>query len=770
MKEHFTAALPNAAVQLRIPCAGLFLAAMVGVIIGRIIYIPVEFWLSGGIFAALLTLQPRLAWMIWIATALTFAALQVGQSRDSSGSRLSEYVGDTQGVVDEVLIRVDEPFRSAGGGAMPRWRARGAVRVAASDGLNGWIPVLLNWQGGEPPEYGDQVRTRGSIRRIPAIRNPGEFDARAWYQLSGIYCEVTVDAQSGFEITGCHPNPLILLAIRSRAAVEHILQIGIKGTVESAVILGMTIGDTRDTPDELSDAFREVGVFHLFSVSGLHVGMIAAILWFLLGTAGVDKRKAAMVLIPCVFFYALLTGWKPASVRAATMVALVAGGLIFYRQPLAMNSLCAAGLILLGINTNELFNPGFQLSFTVVAAILIIAVPLFKKMEHLVAPDPFIPRQILPKWRLKLWEISLAVGGLISVSVAAWIGSLPLTVFYFNLVSLAAIPANILIVPLAFVSLSLAAGSLAGGWIFPLIADIANHANLLVTKLIITIVTTFSAIPGGHFYVAAPMPPGRELEVTVMDFGSGGASVIRTRSGVWLIDGGESYHGRTTLLRYLRSIGVNEIEGVVITHGDSRHLGGLLTLADRIKIRTAMESTVADRSSTRRKLRSQLMKAGIVVQEGEPGACIQLAAGIQLTVLFPPRGLDRNLADDKSLVIRLDAGEVGVLFLSDAGTFAESWLLEHAANELDSEIIVKGHPRDGDSGSVDFLRWVAPQVIIQAASNRSQSESVSPTLVVNSEKLEIPLLLQNKTGAVQIMVGRDGFEIRPFFGDPISEK
>jgi len=753
---------PDKRPRLRLPCAGLFLAAIAGVIGGALFAVPGMIWLTAAGVAAGLALVPRLGGFVWLATALAFAALHAGQSRESGGARLAEWVGEGYWS-GEVNLRIDEPFKSAGGGAIPRWRARGAVGLAPDVAGQRWIPVLLTWQGDAPPAYGDRILTDASIRRIPPTRNPGEFNARAWYQLAGIYCELSVDASTGFHVTSRQANPLILVAQRSRAAVEQILSIGIAGTVESGVILGMTIGDTRETPEELEDAFREVGVFHLFSVSGLHVGMIATILWFLLGTAGVEKRRAALILIPCVFFYALLTGWKPASVRAATMVALVASGIIIYRQPLALNSLCAAGLILLGINTNELFNPGFQLSFTVVAAILILALPMYRAFESWVAPDPFLPRALIPKWRLGVWDAALGVAGLVSVSLAAWIGSLPLTIYYFNLVSLVSIPANILIVPMAFFSLALAAGSLFTGWVIPLLADLANHANLLVTQGIIGIVSICAAVPGGHFYVAAPMPPGRIVEVTVMDFGSGGASVIRTNDGVWLVDGGESYHGRATLFRYLRELGVNELAGVVLTHGDSRHLGGLTSLADRLPIRTAMESGAPDRSPTRKRLLSQLRNAGTNVIAATPGDTIELSPGVRLTVLFPPTGLEHPFADEKSLVLRLDAGDVSFVFLSDAGSSVEDWLIEDAADQITADILIKGHPRVGDSGSLGFLERAAPKVIIQSASDRRRSESVSPTLIVNTARLGIPMFLQNRTGAVQINVDADGAtDIVPF--------
>ena len=759
--------------KFRLPCAGLFLAAIAGIVASECLPGSAVVWLTLGVFAGLVAFVPRLTWMLWVATALVFGGMHAVQSDESPGNRLARMVG-SDALDTLVLARVEEPFRTSGGGSVPRWRARGAISLDAAHAVPesrpNWIPVLLVWQGNDPPSYGDQLRARVSIRRIAAARNPGDFDARAWQRLSGVFCEALIERAAGYEVVSSDPNPLILFALRARTKMIETLTIGIGGTLESSIILGMTIGDTRKMPDEIEDAFREAGVFHLFSVSGLHVGMIAAILWFLMGIAGVDKRKAALILIPCVFFYALVTGLKPASVRAATMIAMVAGGLIFHRQPLALNSLCAAGLIILGLNTNELFNPGFQLSFVVVTAILVIALPLYRLMEIAMRPDPFIPRQLLAKWRILLWDGGLAVGGLVSVSLAAWLGSLPLTIIYFNLVSFAAIPVNILIVPLAFVSLALAAGSVATGWALPIVADLLNHANLVVTKAIVGTVMAFTSVPGGHFYVAPPMASGTVAEVTVMDFRPGGCTVIRSRDGVWLIDGGSSYHGRTTLLRYLRSIGVNEIRGVVLTHGDSRHLGGLASIAARIPIAEAWESSAFDRSPTRRKLRASLAAGGAIVHQAVPGDVIRIADGVTISVVFPPPVIDHALADEKSLVMRLDAAGQRVLFLSDAGSFAESWLLENASDALRADVLVKGYPSDGDSGSAAFLAAVAPLLVIQEAPLRARTAETILPIRTHCDALGIPFLEQNRTGAITLNIRNQSTIISQFLpgGTPIE--
>lgn len=738
----------------RLPCAGLFLCAIVGIVTASATPASVTLWVGlAGIFLAGGAWR-RTAWMVWPAAACAFAALHLAQSRDSPGAMLAERIG-ASAVWD---VRADEPPAVSASGRQSRFR--GSVRV----GNGVWARVAVVWRGPSPPGYGEIVRISGRLGPIEGARNPGAFDPIPWYQLDGIYAELTADAFDGVERIGAQRNPIRSLAYATRNWVATTLALGIEDTVEAQVIRGMTLGDTRGTPSALSDAFREVGVFHLFSVSGLHVGMIAAILWGALGMLGVNARRAAWILIPCVFFYAVLTGWKPAGVRAATMVSAIALGLVLHRQPMPLNSLCAAGLLLLGINSNELFNPGFQLSFSVVGAILLLGRPIYRRIERLSAPDPFIPRVLLPWWRIRLWEGSLAIGGLFAICAAAWIGSLPLTLSLFHLITPIGLAANLIAVPMAFLVLTLSMLSLSVAWIAPGLAIIFNNANLAVTAGLVAVVQGFAAIPGGHFYVAAPLPADTIARITVMDFGSGGATVLRTHDGVWLIDGGDTYSGSQVMVPYLRSLGVNRLNGVFLTHGDAKHLGGLIEVLQTIPTKIAFDSSVTDRSPTRRRLRAFLEDQDVPIRAVEPGNTVQISPNAELRVLYPPSDLTHPLADEKALVLMLITPTCRVLFLSDAGEETEAALLASEA-PIEADIVVKGHPNDGGSGMAEFLDAVAPRLVVQTASRFSGSGGVSPALRLHAKRRAIPLWVQSQTGAVEIEISTSGSEAASYL-DP----
>src|SRR4029077_1393070 len=209
-------------------------------------------------------------------------------------------------------------------------------------------------------------------------------------------------------------------------------------------------------------------------------------------------------IIPSLFFYAAVTGLHIPALRAAVMASILVGSYFFERRVFLPNSLAAAAFFILCWNTNELFSAGFQLSFAVVGAIILFADPLFGFLRRWAAPDPFLPRTLLRGPRRMMhsgfeWILRAA-----SVSLAAWIGSLPFILWYFHIVTPISLFANLVVVPIAFFVLAVALLSLISTSLLPWLAVIFNNANWFLARLVLGIVQLFAQIPGGHSYVDHP--------------------------------------------------------------------------------------------------------------------------------------------------------------------------------------------------------------------------------------------------------------------------
>jgi ComEC/Rec2-related protein len=159
-------------------------------------------------------------------------------------------------------------------------------------------------------------------------------------------------------------------------------------------ISGMVLGLRHQTPEDIEEPFQQTGTLHLFAVAGLHVGIVARLLWILATVVRLPRKWATALIIPALLFYAAVTGLHTSSVRAAVMSAVLLAGFLVERKVFALNSLAAAATPILCWNTNELFSVGFQLSFSVVAAIVVLAEPTYRFLRRRFEPDSFLPRSL----------------------------------------------------------------------------------------------------------------------------------------------------------------------------------------------------------------------------------------------------------------------------------------------------------------------------------------------------------------------------------------
>src|SRR5437667_1686332 len=161
-------------------------------------------------------------------------------------------------------------------------------------------------------------------------------------------------------------NPILRWAQKSRAWMQNALCRGLENAPEVQNFLsGIVLGLRHQTPEEIEEPFQQTGTLHLFAVAGLHVGIVARLLWVLAMVARLSRKWATALIIPLLLFYAAITGLHVSSIRAAVMSSILLGGFFFERKVFAINSLAAAEFFFLCWNTNEFFSTGFQLLFAV---------------------------------------------------------------------------------------------------------------------------------------------------------------------------------------------------------------------------------------------------------------------------------------------------------------------------------------------------------------------------------------------------------------------
>ena len=753
--------------QPRLPFLGLVVAAMLGIFAADRCPWPLP-WIFAVAPLGLLALLLRPSRLTcWLFCATAFFELHAGQRAGHDARWLAEIFGQEPRVAHATGIVWSEPEKPAAwsGNVTSRFVAKLESLSIGGQSIPTHSLINVSWVGGQPA-YGDRVTLVGSALNLPPSRNPGEFDSTAYQQRLGIYSEIrtrfAIDCQ--VESHG-HGNPVQAFALQARHWVQQRLEVDLNDSPEvMAVIDGVVLGLRGESPEDLKTLLQRTGTIHLFVVSGLNIAMLSALVFYLLKPFGLPRGFNVVTVILVLLAYTLITGLRTSSLRATIMATLLLGATLFDRRAVSINSLAAAALFILLCDPNQLFAAGFQFSFTLVFIIILLAGPMQRWFDRLAQPDPFLPRVLwsLPvKCRAWCWhKFSVTLG----VILASWIGSLLFMAGYFHLFSPGSIVANFLAVPVAFAVLSLGLCSVLTALVSLKITALFNNANWFVAQVMLYFLHHSANLPNGYIYVENPHtlhPP--KCELTILDLGEGGAAHVRAGRCDWLLDCGDESHYNHTVLPYLRSRGINWLDGLLFTHGSARHIGAAINAIGDFQPPLLAESTLSDRSPTRRKLHQWLVQQGRGKGFYQRGDIIRLGDDIQMRVLYPPAGLKRNAAGDMALVLQLQAGQTRALLMSASGFFTEEWLLENEP-DLRSDILIKGQHSKDLSGTPNFLARVAPKMIVCGALGYGQPVSTLDAWAADATAQGITVFRQDKVGAVHIDIRDGSYEARAYLG------
>lgn len=317
---------------------------------------------------------------------------------------------------------------------------------------------------------GDQLIIRSFPKEVNPPKNPGEFDYRAYLASQNIFFQDYVKPLN-YKQYGEVIMPVMDYAGRTRSYIIEIFDQHLTGSPASALAKAMLIGQKDDLDTDLRRKFSDTGVMHILAVSGLHVGILLVIVMHVFGFLRNLKGGGwlfALICIAFLWFYAWVTGLSPSVMRAATMFSLVAIGKAWRKQTNVLNTVAASAFLLLLFDPNLLFQLGFQLSYSAVFAILLWY--------------PFLYQCWVPRWRWldKIWQLAC-------VSIAAQLGTLPITVYYFHQFPTWFLFSNLVAVPMASIllitSLTMVAVSF-NGFLIAAVAWVLQFMSAFLTNFL----------------------------------------------------------------------------------------------------------------------------------------------------------------------------------------------------------------------------------------------------------------------------------------------
>jgi competence protein ComEC len=600
------------------------------------------------------------------------------------------------------------------------------------------------------PTLGDEISFTGTIIPISEKRNPHDFNYKAYLRSQDI--SVQVKAEDLIKIT---PNEKILAWVWWREKALDLVEKNFDAET-APIAKALLVGYKQDLDSESKSAFARSGLSHIMAVSGLHVGFIVAPFWVIIPYFWTKKRGSIIglgLLILLLVIYAGITGFSPSVMRASVMAGFLSFGKLFHRQNNSINLTAVAAVCLLIYNPEQLFEIGFQLSFSAVLIILLI-LPVIQKT--------------LPYWlQIRWYGKPLMV---VIVSIVVQFGLYPLQVHYFGEISLVSPIANALFVPLLGIVVPLSLIALLATAILPIAGFVLNYPSLLFLGWMNDFVTmaakwdwawTTASIGSNLIFIGwlflifmisawqipalkwkmgigvlatlclmLSLSVGKKIQpakltVTFFDVGQGDAALLQTPSGKnVIIDAGvwsPSYNsGKSVILPHLKAAGIEKLDAVFLSHPHADHIGGIIDLMEGIKIDIIYNSGYEYDSNLYQSYLALANKKAIPIKTLIAGDTVGLDPAMLILAMGPEGKRYNSDPNEHSLVLNVVYGRSEFLFTGDAGIHQEQRLVEAYGGLLDTDLLKVGHHGSRTSSGIQFLAEVTPElaIISLAESNR----------------------------------------------------
>jgi len=612
---------------------------------------------------------------------------------------------------------------------------------------------------------------------------------------------------------------------------------------DAAILDAMLFGDRSALTRSLRAGFERTGTFHLFVVSGLHVALIATMVFWVMRRLRVPEGAAVALTISIAAGFASLTGFGVPVQRALWMSAAYLIARWLARESGALNALGAAALVVLAIDPRSLFEASFQMTFLVIVAIAGVAAPLaawmlggwretlweleFVRWDSFVSPRIAQRRVRLRSFAMLLrksygqgaaWGLRVLLRGAMFVVEAllfALVTELCMVVpmaVYFHRVTVLALPANLLAIPLIAVLLCAAivffVTALVGAWaaVVPgacvalmlhglsgLIGHLGRSAVAdfrvpgpgatvlwMVAGLVVLAVlavrrkstvavgcVVLCAVPLLTLWPQEPLLHRGVVEVTALDVGQGDSLlVVSPDAHTMLVDAGGPVGqallpdrwdvGEEVVAPYLWSRRISRLDVVVLTHAHSDHMGGMEAVLRDMRPRELWVSVEPKQAEAMRALLREAAELGVVVRWMRAGDAVEWGA-MKVDVLSPERGYanDGGAVNDDSLVLRMRYEKASVLLEGDAEAASEAAMVRD--EELAPVTLLKvGHHGSITSTGAEFLAKVKPKDAVISVGRRNTFGHPRMEVLQRLQDAGVKVFRTDRMGAETFLLAADG--------------
>lgn len=624
-------------------------------------------------------------------------------------------------------------------------------------------------------KYGDSLYIEGEFKQPEEARNYKGYNYKQYLKTKKIIGTVELEK--------------VKILKSSNGSFIHNIQKYIRDTIngtltdeEGNLLLAILLGNKDKLSEDIQESFKTSNLSHMLAVSGAHVSYIILGLTYVLQNSIIGKKNGKIVCIIFLLAFMAITNFTPSVTRACIMAILTLFSSIIYRKSDVYTNISVAALITLIFNPYSLLDLGFQLSYGGTIGIIIFIKRIQEKKSNSKVIN-YIKQMAL-------------------VSIYANIIIIPIMMYHFNTVSFTFIISNIMASPiLGIIVITGFLFIIASITVKPLTRLIAIFIKPILS-ILIKISQICSKLPFSNILVVTPYMFNvisyyaiilycikskknnkckiiicllivlilinfiiyifpQKLRIFFIDVGQGDSTLIITPDKkTVLIDGGGSDSfdvGEKVLLPYLLDRRILKIDYVLISHFDTDHCGGILTIMEKVKVKNIIISEQAEHSENYERFKKLMIHKKIRLIEVKKGDKIKIGRYSEFKILFPTsRLLSENPLNNNSIVAQFNYNNFKMLFTGDIEKLAEQQILKTEKAEIRADILKVAHHGSKTSSIPEFIKAVRPKIALIGVGKNNTFGHPNQQTIKNLENIKCRIYRTDLQGEIIIKIDQKG--------------
>lgn len=624
-------------------------------------------------------------------------------------------------------------------------------------------------------KYGDSLYIEGEFKQPEEARNYKGYNYKQYLKTKKIIGTVELEKAK--------------ILKSSNGSFIHNIQKYIKDTIngtltdeEGNLLLAILLGDKDKLSEDIQESFKTSNLSHMLAVSGAHVSYIILGLTYVLQNSIIGKKNGKIVCIIFLLVFMAITNFTPSVTRTCIMAVLTLFSGIIYRKSDVYTNISVAALITLIFNPYSLLDLGFQLSYGGTIGIIIFIKRIQEKKSNSKVIN-YIKQMAL-------------------VSIYANIIIIPIMMYHFNTVSLTFIISNIMASPILGIIV-------ITGFLFIITSITVKPLTRLIAifikpilSILIKISQICSKLPFSNILVVTPYMFNvisyyaiilycikskknnkckiiicllivlilinfiiyifpQKLRIFFIDVGQGDSTLIITPDKkTVLIDGGGSDSfdvGEKVLLPYLLDRRILKVDYVLISHFDTDHCGGILTIMEKVKVKNIIISEQAEHSENYERFKKLMIHKKIRLIEVKKGDKIKIGRYSEFKILFPTsRLLSENPLNNNSIVAQFNYNNFKMLFTGDIEKLAEQQILKTEKAEIRADILKVAHHGSKTSSIPEFIKAVKPKIALIGVGKNNTFGHPNQQTIKNLENIKCRIYRTDLQGEIIIKIDQKG--------------